>query len=140
MFDTDHGVMVGQVCHIKGKRPGSARYDPTQPNEERDAFENLVLMCSPHHKIIDDPSTRDAFPVEMLLAYKREHESCFKNTLVKEDVLERFVALLAQLQPPAQQEASLVPVIESFMTGCDREIILDYYDFRIRLRNEGQLT
>jgi hypothetical protein len=26
------------------------------------------------------------------------------------------------------------------MTGCDREIILDYYDFRIRLRNKGNLT
>jgi hypothetical protein len=95
IFDTSHGAMVGQVCHIKGKKPGSARYDPNQTEEERDAFDNLILMCSPHHKIIDDPTTRDAFPVDMLLGYKIDHESRFKNTVVKEDVLGRFVALLA---------------------------------------------
>jgi hypothetical protein len=139
IFDTEHGVMVGEVCHIKGRRPGSARYDPTQTDDERDAFENLILMCSPHHDIIDKPATRDAFTVEMLQGYKRDHETRFKNTVVKEDVLGQFVRLLSQLQP-VKPAASLEPVVEWLMTHPDNQMGLDYYDFRVALRNTGEKT
>lgn len=137
IFDTEHGVMVGEVCHIKGKKPGSARYDPAQTDDERDAFENLMLMCSPHHDIIDKPATRDAFPVEMLVGYKRAHESRFENTVVKEDVLSQFARLLAQLAPP-KPAVTLTPVVEWLMTKPDNQTGLDYYDFRVALRNDSE--
>jgi hypothetical protein len=135
IFDTEHGVMVGEVCHIKGKKPGSARYDPTQIDEERDAFENLILMCSVHHEIIDKPATRDAFQVDMLIGYKQAHESRFKNTVVKEDVLGQFARLITEFKTaPA---VSLKPVIEWLMTHPDNQMGLDYYDFRVALKNTG---
>jgi hypothetical protein len=135
VYDTDHNVMVGEFCHIKGKSPGGPRYDPNQSEEERNGYANLMLMCSPHNKIIDDPNNLVIFPVETLLAYKHEHESRFKNAVVKEDVLERFAKLIDRIQPPV---ASLTPVIEWIMTKPDNAMGLDYYDFRVALRNDGQ--
>lgn len=66
------GTLTGEICHIKGKKPGSSRYDLNQSDEERHGFGNLVLMCSLHHKIIDDDS--DSYTVSRLKEIKVEHE------------------------------------------------------------------
>jgi len=65
-------TLTGEVCHIKGVRPGSARHDPMQPSEERHQYQNLVLMCPTHHTVIDDDET--SYTVERLQQMKREHE------------------------------------------------------------------
>ena len=49
-----NNTLTGEVCHIKGARPGSARYDPGQTDVERHAYANLVLMCPTHHTVTDD--------------------------------------------------------------------------------------
>lgn len=67
------GVPVGQVCHIKGHRPSAPRYDPTQTPEERHAFENLVLLCSPHHTLVDAKPT--PYSVAQLQEMKKSHEA-----------------------------------------------------------------
>lgn len=43
-------TLTGEVCHINGARPGSARYDLGQSDVERHAYANLVLIVphSPH--------------------------------------------------------------------------------------------
>lgn len=65
-------TVIGQVCHIKGIRVGAARYDAHQTDSDRHAYENLILMCSAHHKIID--SNPQDYPVERLQRMKLEHE------------------------------------------------------------------
>jgi hypothetical protein len=62
-----------RVAHIRGERPGSARYDPGMSDEERRAFDNLILLCPNSHTLIDDLDP-DAHPVELLQQMKREHE------------------------------------------------------------------
>src|SRR4051812_19860717 len=54
MIDPKFGSVLGEMCHIKGEKPTAARHDKDQPNAERHGFANLVLMCKPHHKVIDD--------------------------------------------------------------------------------------
>lgn len=54
LVDDESGSVIGEICHIKGRNSDSARYDPAQTDEQRNAFENLILMCPKHHKIIDD--------------------------------------------------------------------------------------
>ena len=54
LVDQDTGTILGEICHIKGEKPTAARYDPDQDNEARHGFDNLILMCRNHHKIIDD--------------------------------------------------------------------------------------
>jgi hypothetical protein len=66
-------TLTGEVCHIKGARPGSARYDPDQSDLERHAGANLVLMCPTHHTVIDDDE--ETYTVKRLCNIKAAHEA-----------------------------------------------------------------
>ncbi|CAN7173449.1 hypothetical protein LJR090_000436 [Bosea sp. LjRoot90] len=68
-----NGTLTGEVCHIRGARPGSARFDPAQVGVERHAYENLILMCPIHHTVIDDDE--EAYSVDRLSKIKVAHES-----------------------------------------------------------------
>jgi hypothetical protein len=77
------GTVTGIVCHIKARSEKGPRFDPSQTDEERHGFENLVLMCSRHSKIIDsDPGT---YCVETLRDIKRIHEKDGAIEISRED-------------------------------------------------------
>lgn len=66
----EHGVFIGQLCHIEAAEKGGPRFNPKMTNEERGAASNLMLMCYEHHKVTDD--TRK-YTVTKLRKMKREH-------------------------------------------------------------------
>jgi hypothetical protein len=70
------GVFIGQLCHIEAADVGGQRFNQGMTNEERRAFENLLLLCYEHHKITDDVPQ---FPVERLRQIKANHENRFSN-------------------------------------------------------------
>ena len=45
--------LVGETAHIRGSRPGSARYDPGMSESQRDSPENLILLCPTCHTRIE---------------------------------------------------------------------------------------
>ena len=47
-------TLVGNVCHIKAANLKGPRYDPNQTHTERHGYDNLLLMCSIHNKVVDD--------------------------------------------------------------------------------------
>lgn len=65
--------IVGEICHIKAANPDGPRHDPIQNEEERHGFDNLLLLCRPHHKIIDDDPI--AYTVDRLTLMKHTHEA-----------------------------------------------------------------
>src|SRR5216683_4619143 len=67
------GVLTGEVCHIKAASLEGPRYDPSQTEKERHAFDNLVVMCQPHHTVIDADEV--AYTVERLQDLKQQHEA-----------------------------------------------------------------
>ena len=72
LVDEESGTVTGEICHIKGKKQGSPRYDPKQSDEEKHGFDNLLLMCPLHHKVIDDDP--DSYIVSRLENIKKNHE------------------------------------------------------------------
>lgn len=74
LVDRATGSIVGEVCHIKGEKPTAPRYDAAQDNHARHGFDNLILLCNVHHKVIDD--NKDDFPEERLVKMKEQHETC----------------------------------------------------------------
>ena len=68
----ESGVVTGIICHIKARSRGGPRYDRNQSADERHAFENLILMCSRHSKIID--SQPKTYTVALLQEMKELHE------------------------------------------------------------------
>lgn len=68
----DSGTVTGIICHIKARSIGGPRYDAKQTDEERHSFQNLVLMCGRHSKLIDsEPKT---FTVPQPAEMKEMHE------------------------------------------------------------------
>jgi hypothetical protein len=86
----DGSTVVGKVCHIKGARPGSARYDAKQSAAERHGFGNLILMCGRHHDVID--ADEEAYTVDRLWKMKADHESRAAN--IDDDFAEQAAHLL----------------------------------------------
>ena len=83
--------------------PGGSRYNERQTDEERRRYENLLLLCYPHHIETNDC---DEFPVEKLREIKQAHESTHEASrfqlkeaellkLVKE--MEKFWARIERL-------------------------------------------
>ena len=73
LVDESTGKVTARICHIKGNTPTSKRYDASQSEEERQGFDNLILMCPIHHDVIDADDV--TFTVEVLRTLKSEHEA-----------------------------------------------------------------
>ncbi len=91
IVDTDTGVVVGDICHIKGRSENGPRYDPTQSEAERNGYDNLLVMCVPHNRIVDDQRTYHLYPVEVLQEYKRNHEAQYHRSVIENAALDAFV-------------------------------------------------
>jgi hypothetical protein len=76
---------VAQVCHIEAASVGGERYNPEGNDEHRRSYENLLLLCYPHHIETDDV---DEYPVGRLLKIKRDHEQLFLKSDYKIDEAE----------------------------------------------------
>ena len=63
----------GFVAHIVGEQENSPRGDSVRSPQLADDPSNLMLMCYPHHKLVD-VDERDNYPEERLLEMKRLHE------------------------------------------------------------------
>lgn len=68
----DSGQLTGECCHIEAYSPKGVRYNASQTDGERNQADNLMLLCSRHHKIIDGNPTE--FTVAALHAMKSQHE------------------------------------------------------------------
>jgi hypothetical protein len=85
------GVVVGKVCHIRGKKPDAKRYDPNQSPIERHGFDNLILLCPICHDIIDTDDL--TYTTEVLTSIKISHESRFDGSRIAEPSDEIATAL-----------------------------------------------
>lgn len=91
-------TLIGEVCHIKGARPGSARYDSNQSDDDRHNYKNLVLMCPTHHTVIDDDE--EAYTVEYLLRLKSTNEQ--RSKPVSDEEASRVVQNFALISNQGQ--------------------------------------
>ena len=68
----DGEAVVGDECHIISGETNGPRHDPSYPIEKINSYENLMLLCRVHHKMIDDQSS--TFTAEVLRQIKNNHE------------------------------------------------------------------
>ena len=82
MVDKDNYIM-GEIAHIESYNKNGPRYNSKQTEEERNSYENLILLCPNHHKLIDKKFIE--YSVDYLQKIKKEHEEKFKNAIVQFD-------------------------------------------------------
>lgn len=73
---------IAQVCHIESAEVGGERFNATQTDEERRSYDNLILLCYPHHVETNDVALYSA---ERLRLVKAEHERLFGQKVFKID-------------------------------------------------------
>jgi len=75
----DNDAIVGDECHIHARQEGGARSNLSMSIDELDDYENLILLCKVHHKMVDDqPNTYTANALKNL---KKKHEKWVQETL-----------------------------------------------------------
>lgn len=74
-------VVLGEMAHIVGESPDGPRGDSSLTPDERNRYENLILLCNTHHQLID--SQPQTYPVERLRAMKEDHESRIEKLLAR---------------------------------------------------------
>jgi len=97
VVDPETGVILGEICHIHAKSAGGPRYAPQQSEKERNGYDNLILLCATHHKLVD--TRPDKFPAEDLKGMKQVLEDNFGRKEQAED--EVVAKLLLQVYPDA---------------------------------------
>ena len=62
-----------QMAHIVAFRQAGPRGESRLTSEERNDISNLMLLCHQCHKLVDD--NPDAYPVDVLQEFKKDHEA-----------------------------------------------------------------
>jgi hypothetical protein len=74
--------VVGDECHMIGEKPGAARGQFGVGRDDLDGYDNLVLLCKVHHKLVDDQP--ETFTVEKLRTMKAAHETWVRERLARQ--------------------------------------------------------
>ena len=77
--DNDTEAIVGDECHIISPENHGPRYDPLYPQKKLDSYENLILLCRIHHKMVDDQAS--TYTSDILRQMKQNHEVMISEKL-----------------------------------------------------------
>lgn len=77
--DENNDTVLGEECHIYSSQAKGPRHDPTKNIDDYDGYDNLILLCSAHHKIIDDQV--EEYPPQKLQKIKQKHIASIQEKL-----------------------------------------------------------
>jgi hypothetical protein len=100
------GTVNGEICHIAGKSKKGPRYDPHLSQEVMHSFENLILLCEAHHKIID--GDKKTYTLEWLRGIKTMHEKDGYIELSIEDARSAELLLRSYLSIQAANQSKVM--------------------------------
>ena len=74
-----NNTVIGEECHIEARSCEGPRFNSNLSEVQINSFENLILMCPIHHRIIDD--NPNEYTVSVLKKMKADHESRVRQAL-----------------------------------------------------------
>ena len=96
--ESDDPTHVGENCHIISERDGGPRSDPSVSSQRINSYQNLILLCRNHHRVIDDPINGEReYTIETLYQMKRDHETWIRNELGIDEERQRDEEYYAQI-------------------------------------------
>ena len=81
----ERNLFVGQACHIEAASQEGPRFNESQSIDQRRSYDNLILLCYPHHIEIDHDSA--SYPSSRLKELKRQHERSIDRPYAIDDRL-----------------------------------------------------
>lgn len=70
-------AVIGHIAHIYASSDNGPRGKPGLTKTERDAPDNLLLLCPTHHAIVD--KQHDSYPASMLIDWKEGRERHYRE-------------------------------------------------------------
>ncbi|WP_030894175.1 HNH endonuclease [Streptomyces sp. NRRL F-5053] len=120
-----------EIAHIRAFEDNGPRPEEDLDPRERNSFGNLILLCTPHHKLVDGPRSEE-FPVEVLEGWKDARESDGIDALagltdLTEDKLAAMIQdaqheLFERLEPALDEFAKTAPELADLLKSVTREI------------------
>lgn len=77
--ETDDESIIGDEAHIVAQKPDGARGNSNFPTDKIDKYDNLILLCKIHHKLVDDQE--NTYTIEVLKNMRIQHENWVKEKL-----------------------------------------------------------
>ena len=74
-------VVLGEMAHIVAESLNGPRGDSPLTAEQRNLYQNLILLCNQHHQLIDSDGALATYTVARLTAMKEEHERWVERSL-----------------------------------------------------------
>jgi len=132
-------VVDVQIAHIHAERPDGARWNPKLSVEQRRSFANLLLLCKPHHMIVDRKSNEDRFPAPLLRAWKRDREGELAQALASiPDVTDEGLPVLVHQARAVAAQALDTAITEMQSTRADiAELLRSLRDAVFDLPRDG---
>ncbi|GIO83256.1 hypothetical protein J25TS5_01880 [Paenibacillus faecis] len=112
----DSPSVIGEECHIISGQVNGPRYKSNYDKELIDSFENLILLCSVHHKMIDDQ--QETYTEHILKQMRENHEQW---------VAKRLSEQIDKIEPPRirRVEENIPEVLPRLINGKDIISIID---------------
>ncbi len=109
--------VVGDECHMIGEKPGAARGHIGVGRDDLDEYDNLVLLCKVHHKLVDDQP--ETYPVDRLREMKAAHELWVREKLArKPGGKQPHFALLFRIQT-GKELSNIIGAADGFLFDHD---------------------
>lgn len=90
----EHSAKHSNICHIEAANEGGERWNPDMTDFERADYENLILLCPPHHGETDDEAV---YTVDVLKDMKKSHEDDMAARVSNEKPLSKRPSLLTDV-------------------------------------------
>jgi len=87
-------AMHSNICHIEAAEKGGERWNADISNNQRADYDNLILLCPPHHKETNDVGK---YKVDVLKKMKKRHEREMEERCSAERPLSQRPSLLADV-------------------------------------------
>ena len=119
----DEMISQVEIAHIHALEKGGSRFEEYMTVEQRNSYKNLILLCIPHHKLVDRKSNEARFPASLLFKWKREREGAKLDALrgIARLTQDQFEQMLINSVTTAKDE--LLEAIDALPDRIDARII-----------------
>lgn len=92
--DSLSGALLGDICHINAISKDGPRYTPAQSDDDLNRFENLLILCPTHHRLVDQEPRE--YTSTVLRSMKRQHEAFVADKITAPAIDDKTAVTLAR--------------------------------------------
>lgn len=95
-------AVVAYICHIYAAADNGPRGKPDLTEDDRNAPDNLILLCGHHHPSVD--KQHETYPANLLKSWKKDHEAQFRQNAAEVEKRQAAIQQFAYLQKLSDRE------------------------------------